>query len=146
VKCMSWNNKEEIITTCTVQQWRLLASCWHQVEGSSWSEGKNCAHTTRRFSIHFKRSQSVMLRMFYLQNKCFWKGHNAARSCCSEPGIDQGMLTATSRQSSHCRTHRAAFDTDLLLSLLGRVRRYAPTTPLWDLKSVWPQVSRTSSQ
>jgi len=36
---------------------KLLASCWHQVEESSWSGGKHCAHTTRCFSIHFKCSQ-----------------------------------------------------------------------------------------
>jgi hypothetical protein len=34
------------------------------------------------------------------------------------------------RQSSHCCTHWAAFDTDLL--------RHAPTPPLWDLTSVRP--------
>ena len=29
VKCMSWNNKDEIETTCsTVQQWRWVNYCW----------------------------------------------------------------------------------------------------------------------
>jgi hypothetical protein len=34
VKCMSWNNKEEIETTCTVQQWKKNSS---YVRISSWS-------------------------------------------------------------------------------------------------------------